>query len=306
LVKGRSSNTFNKKCGNYNQNHRGLPLNDKSNYKKYTCSNYIVVSLKQAGHALTYADFGTTYKYGTMRNTMSKLVDKGRVLKLPKECPARFILPEWAHRPEYSYVQRNDKRGKAVRFDFLSYLERISWSPVLGVHDLRLSFFVYQLHWIRGRGWKYCKRSHSFRRRFNLSYPVDVQCYDTGTVLVSIKCSAKPFTLDVDGLIALSHLLGEVRAYLNAPCVPEPSTWRVAQWHLNRDSEELQGASPDFYMTFKDFFDDTARFYYKNDLERYRAEVIQNPNQSIKEVFENILNRDNAPEKSKRGDFPSG
>jgi hypothetical protein len=111
--------------------------------------------------------------------------------------------------------------------------------------------------------------------------------------------------LDFDGLIALSNLLGEVRACLNSPCIPEPSTWLVSQWHLNRDSEKLE-CSPGTCLTFRDFFHDSARFYYKHNLKKYRAEVAQNPNLPFKEVFENIINRDNIPPKRFRGEVPSG
>jgi hypothetical protein len=177
------------------------------------------------------------------------------------------------------------------RFDFLSYLESLGWNSVSGIHDLKLSFMVYQLHWI-GAGWKYCRNSRSYSRLFMVSHPVSVQCFDTGTVLVSIRCSSKPFSLDSNGLVALTHLLGEVRACLHAPCIPDPSTWRVVQWHLNRDSEKLQGGGLDVYLTFRDFFDDSAQFYYKHRLNRVRAEVNQSPKRTIQEVFENILNRD--------------
>jgi hypothetical protein len=273
--------------------------NDKRNDRKVICSEHILKVLKHADQALNYADFGSLFSYGTLRNEMSKLVKNGKILKLPKESVARFILPEWAHRPEYSCIQRNDKKGRVGRFDFLSYLEGLNWERALGVHDLRLSFAVYQLHWA-GSGWKYCRRSRSYSRRLDLSYPVKAQCFDTGTVLVSVKCSSKPFPLDIEGLVALSNLLGEVRNALRAPCIPDPATWRIVQWHLNRDSEKLQGGGLDVYLTFRDFFGDSAQFYYKRSLERVRAEVNQSPKRTIQEVFENILNRDNVPEK---GDF---
>ena len=278
--------------------------NDKVDDKQEHCSGYIIRVLQGTDYALGYLGFGSAFTYGTLRNNMKKLVDGGKVLKLPKECPARFILSEWAHRPEYSCIVRNDKKGRAGRFDFLSYLESLRWSPVLGVHDLRLSFSVYQFHWM-GAGWKYCKNSHSYSRCFHLSYPVHVQCYDTGVVLVSIQCSSKPFSLDIDGLVALSNLLGEVRACLNSPAITEPYTWLISQWHLNRDSEQLEG-SPGTYLTFRDFFDDSARFYYKHNLKKYRAEVAQNPKRTVKEIFEIILNRDEILPKRNRGEALSG
>jgi hypothetical protein len=227
---------------------------------------------------------------------MSKHIKNGKVSTLPKECPKRFILSKWAHRPEYSCVIRNDKRGRVGKFDFLSYLESLSWQTFLGIHDLKFSFMVYHLHWIDNK-WKYCKSSRSYRRHFTLSYPVAVQCFNTGTAVISISCSSKPFPLDLSGVIALAHLLGEVRNCLHAPCIPDPSTWHIVQWHLNRDSDKLEGGGPDVYLTFKDFFDDSARFYYKHELSRVRAEVNQSPKRTIQEVFENILNRDNTPRK---------
>lgn len=85
----------------------------------------------------------------------------------------------------------------------------------------------------------------------------------------------------------------EVKCALHSPNVPDPLTWRVAHWHLNRDSEQLQGGGLDVYLTFKDLFDDSAQFYYKRALKKVRAEVSQSPQRSIQEVFEAALNRDN-------------
>lgn len=269
-------------------------FNDKVNDKKHSCSQYILNQLRQANQALTYRDFGAVYRYGTLRNTVNKLANNGKILKLPKECPARFILPQWANRPEYSSVQRNDTKGMAVKIDFVSFLESLPWSPDLAVHNLKLSFEVYHLRWI-GKDWQYCTKSHSYSRLFDLSYPVKVQCYNTGTVLVSIKSSCRPFRFDDSGLLALSSLLGEVRNALRAPCIPEPSTWLIVQWHLNRDSELIQGSGLAFCLTFRDFFNDAARIYYKYELNKVRAEVNQSPKRTLKEVSEEILNRDNNP-----------
>jgi len=265
--------------------------NDKPNDKKVTCSQHIIYTLEQADQALNYVDFGTIFAYGTLRNEMSKHVKNGKVLTLPKECPARFILPEWASRPEYSCVQKNYRKGMGVKFDFLSFLEGLGWDSVLAVHALKLSFGFYSFRWL-GDEWKYCKRSHSYRRRFDLSYPVSVQCFDTGTVLISIKSSVKPFPLDLDGLLSLTSLLGELRACLRAPCIPEPSSWVVVQWHLNRDSEEISIDGLSFHVTFRDFFNDVARLYFKRKLNRIRAEAVQSPKRTVKDLFESVLNRE--------------
>jgi hypothetical protein len=269
-------------------------LNDKKEYWKGGCCEYILCTLKAANHALGYLDFGNTYTYGTLRNGTNKLVKRRKLLALPKECPARFILPKWAHRPEYSCVQRTDKEGGGVKFDFLSYLEHLQWNPVLGLHDLKLVFWMYQFHWI-GNEWKYCKKSKSYSKQFELSYPVSVQCYDTGLVLVSIRCSAEPFPFDLEGLGALRSLLGELKNALHASGIPEPGTWLIKQWHLNRDSSKFHGGSPGGHLTFDDFFGDSAQFYYKRGLSRYRVEVSQNPKKSVQEIFEDVLNRDSIP-----------
>jgi len=269
-------------------------LNDKKECWKEYCSEYILSTLKAANQALTYRDFGAAYRYGTLRNTVNKLASNGKILKLPKECPTRFILTQWAHRPEYSSVRRNDKRGMAVKIDFLLFLESLPWSLDLAVHDLKLTFEVYHLRWI-GKDWQYCAKSHSFSRLFDLSYPVKVQCFDTGTGLISIESSCRPFRLDDSGLLALSSLLGEVRNALRAPCITEPSTWLIVQWHLNRDSEPIQGSGLAFCLTFRDFFSDTARIYFKHALNRVRAEVNPSPKRTCKAIFEEILNRDNIP-----------
>jgi hypothetical protein len=115
--------------------------------------------------------------------------------------------------------------------------------------------------------------------------------------LVSIKATVRPFKLDSDGLLSLASLLGEVRYCLHAPCIPEPSRWTVVQWHFNRDSEKMLGNGGSFSLTFRDFFNDFARVYYKHELDRVRVEAVQSPKRTIKEVFEEILNRDNYPRK---------
>jgi hypothetical protein len=223
---------------------------------------------------------------------MMALEGHRKVLPIPKEWPKRFILTDWVNRPEYACVQRNDKKGTMGRFDLLSCLEKLGWSIKLCVHNLKLCFLSYRFPWV-DKSWKFDPSSKSYCKFFDLSYPVRVQCYDTGSVMVSVKCSARPFPLDITGLQALNILLGEVRQILHAPCVPDPMTWRVAHWHLNRDSEPLMGGGPDSYITFRDFFGDSAQFYYKHSLDVIRAEVSQCPDQSIQEVFEKIIDRDN-------------
>jgi len=264
-----------------------------------TCRSYILAKAERLNHAFGYLDLDGRFAYGTLRNTLSELRKEGKILKLPKENPARFILPEWASRPEYSCVQKNDSKGMGVSFDFLSFLEGLGWGSVLAVHALKLSFGVYSLGWL-GDGWEYCRMSRSYRRRFVLSYPVSVQCFDTGTVLVSVKASVRPFRLDLDGLLSLTSLLGELRACLRAPCIPEPSSWVVVQWHLNRDSEPISVDGLSFHVTFRDFFNDVARFYFKHKLNRVRAEAVQNPKRTVKDVFESVLNREQV---CQMGDF---
>jgi len=266
-------------------------VSDRRNDKKVDCSTFILNRAKKLNRAFAYLDLKGRFKYGTLRNAMSKLVNNQKVLKLPRENPARFILAEWATRPEYMVMQKSDTTGIGVRFDFLSFLEGLGWDSVLAVHALKLNFAVCSLRWL-GDGWKYCKRSHSYRRRFDLSYPVSVQCFDTGTVLVSVNASVRSFRLDFDGLLSLTSLLGEIRACLSAPCVPEPSTWIVVQWHLNRDSEEISGGGISFHLTFRDFFNDVARLYFKHELDKVRAEAIQSPRRTVKDIFESVLNRD--------------
>ncbi len=265
---------------------------DKMQHQQRHCSAHIIAKLKSANHALTYLDFGKKYKYGTIRNTMSKLIHLGTVLPLPKECPKRFILKEWVHRPEYGCIQRNDKKGTVVRFDFLSYLESLGWSTSLSVHNLRLTFQVFNFTMF-GQGWNYCRKSHSYCKVLDLSYPVRIQCYDTGTVMISIKCNARTLHLDLSGILALTSLLGEVKHALNAPCVPDTTNWEIVHWHLNRDSEKLTGGGLDVHLTFRDFFGDAAQFYYKKPLKVMRAEVSQSPKKTLPEVFEKIIDRDN-------------
>jgi len=256
-----------------------------------TCRSYILAKAESLDHAFGYLDLDGRFAYGTLRNTIIELRKDGEILKLPKENPARFILSIWASRPEYSCVQKNDNKGMGVRFDFLSFLEGLGWGSVLAVHALKLRFGVYSFGWL-GDGWEYCRRSRSYRRRFVLSYPVSVQYFDTGTVLVSVKATARPFRLDLDGLLSLASLLGELRACLGAPCIPEPSKWLIVQWHLNRDSEPISVDGLSFHVTFRDFFHGFARMYFKHELNKIRVEAVQSPKRTVKDVFENILNRE--------------
>ena len=268
-------------------------IDDNKHLKKSKqhCSDYILTTLKAANRALNYLDFGK-FDYGTLRNNMHKLIEGGLVCVLPKECSGRYILKSWTNRPEYAWVIRNDKKSRVGKFDFLSYLESLQWDAKICVHNIKFTFQTYQYHWI-GPGWIYHKKNRSYTRTFNLSYPVKVQCFDTGTIMVHVSCSCRPFPLTLNGLSALQSLLGEVKNSLHAPCIPETADWFVAQWHLNRDSEILNGGGADVYLTFRDFFGDSAQFYYKHNLDKMRAEVSQSPKQSMKELFENVINRDN-------------
>lgn len=266
------------------------PKNDNKNGNKLVCSRFILDRAKQLNRAFYYSELAGSFSYGTLRNTVSKLRNEGKLLKLPKENPARFILPKWATRPEYSCVQRNDKKGMGVSFDFFSFLEQLPWSSHLSIHAIKLRFEVYSFNWL-GNGWTYSTRTHSYRQSFKLSYPINVQCFDTGTVLVSVKSSVRPFYLNLPGLLSLTCLLGELRERLRAPCIPEPADWLIVQWHLNRDTEAISIDGLSFQITFQDFFENLARLYYKHELKRVRAEAIQSPKQTIKELFEDVLNR---------------
>jgi hypothetical protein len=270
--------------------------NDNVRYIDEHCSCYILRLLKEINQAATYRDFGTKFPYGTLRNIASTLAKKGVITRLPNEYIARFILPEWTKRFEYYCAIKNNSRGRVAKFDFLSYLQSLGWDSVLCVHDLKLCLSVFHLNWVnkQSKNWTYCKENHSYRCTLNLSYPVKVVCYNTGVILVNIECSAKPFPLDSDGLASLLSLLGEIKASLNASNIPDPLTWAVVQWHLNKDSEKIsEGSCPHaMHFTFKDFFNDAAQFYYKPEIGKYRAETIQNPDMSIKQVFEEVLNRD--------------
>jgi hypothetical protein len=274
-----------------------MTRNDDTTVTTTTCRSYILAELRRVDHALTYRDLKEgakeRFSYGTLRNNVSRLKEDGLVIAMPKECPVRLILSDWMHRPEYLAAVKNDKKGMGGKFDFLSFLEGLGWESALSVHALKLRFEVCSFGWL-GNSWTYGKRSRSYRRRFVLSYPVSVQCFDTGTVLVSVKASARPFRLDLDGLLSLTSLLGELRACLRAPCIPEPSKWLFVQWHLNRDSEEISVDGLSFHVTFRDFFNDVARVYFKHELNRVRAEAVQSPKRTMKDVFENVLNRDQA------------
>ncbi len=160
------------------------------------CSKFIVNTLKAADHALTYPDFGETYDYGTLRNEMRKLAKDGEVLSPIHEWPKRFILREWAARPEYAAVRRNDKRSTVGRFDFLSYLEGLDWSSTLAVHNLKFSFEAFQFPWLP-ISWDYCAGNNSWSKSFDLSYAAKVQCFNTGSVVISVRCSARPIPLDL-------------------------------------------------------------------------------------------------------------
>jgi len=263
---------------------------DKENDSNVVCSGFILDRAEQLNRAFYYSELDGPFSYGTLRNTVSKLRNEGKLLKLPKENPSRYILPKWASRPEYSCVQRNDKKGMGVSFDFFSFLEQLPWSAHLSIHAIKLRFEVYSFNWLDD-GWTYSTRTHSYRRSFNLSYPINIQCFDTGTVLVSVKSSVRPFHLNLHGLISLTCLLGELRERLHAPCIPEPANWLIVQWHLNRDSEPISIDGLSFQVTFQDFFENVARLYYKHELKRVRAEAIQSPKQTIKELFEDALNR---------------
>jgi len=120
-----------------------MPKNNDTTMTTTTCRSYILAKAKRLDYAFGYSDLDGPFAYGTLRNTLSKLGEYGKILKLPNENPARFILHEWATRPEYSCVQKNDNTGMGVRFDFSSFLESLGWDSVLAVHALKLRFILF-------------------------------------------------------------------------------------------------------------------------------------------------------------------
>lgn len=231
---------------------------------------------------------------------MVKLRKNHKILKLPKECPARFILSSWKDRPEYKRWFQNDKtpmgdregHDPELRFDFDKFVESLDWGELAYVHDVRVEFDAACVNGVSSNaGWRWSSSSHSWRRRFlDLEFPMTVQVYDSGRIQVVVKCSLKPIPFDFEGLTRLATVLGELKGLLGWSGVPNVVDWMVTSWHYGKDSlNEVSGAP--FNVTFETWSRNLARIYAKSELKKIRVEEIQSPRRTVQDLFEAVINR---------------
>ena len=271
-----------------------------------TCRSYILAKAKRLDYAFSYSDLDGPFAYGTLRNTLSKLREDREILKLPQECPARFILASWKDRLEYKRWFQNDKtpmggqgkvfrRGSVLVVGFASFVESLDWGELAYVHNVRVEFDAVRVDGVSPvSGWCWSPESHSWSRKFDdLEFPLTVQVYDTGRIQVVAKCSLKPIPFDFEGLTRLATVLGELKGRLGWSNVPNVVDWTVTSWHYGKDSlNEVSGAS--LNATFKTWSQTLARIYTKSELKKIRVEEIQSPRRKVQDLFEEVMNRDEA------------
>lgn len=281
-----------------------MTRNNDTTMTSTTCRSYILAEAKRVNRAFLYSDLRRRFAYGTLRNNMSQLREDGKVLKFPKECPARFILASWKDRPEYRRWFRNDKppmgvrvrvfkRGSELRVDFASFVESLDWSELVYVHDVRVEFDCVRLDGVCSEaGWRWSPRSYSWRRKFeDLEFPLTVQVYDSGRVQVAVRCSLKPIPFDFEGLTRLTAVLGELKGRLGWGNVPNVVDWIVTSWHYGKDGlNEVSGAS--LNVTFATWSRTLGRIYSKSELKKIRVEEIQSPRRTVQDLFEAVMNRE--------------
>jgi len=264
------------------------------------CSLFVLSKGEELDRAFCYRDLNGLFTYGTLRNVICSLRRNGKILKFPKENPARFILTKWKTRPEYMTVFKNyrDPMGvgltKRVKpcFDFVRVIESLGWEDLPYLHNIRLEFNVFRADGVSSSdGWQWCKRSFSYRKRFYcFEFPLFVQLYDSGRVQVLVKCSMAPVPFCFSGLTSLTSVLGELKGKLDWVGAPRVVDWVVTSWHYGKDSvKEVSGAS--FNVTFQTWSNTFARIYVKRELRKVRVEEIQSPNRTVQELFETVMNR---------------
>jgi hypothetical protein len=245
-------------------------------------------------------DLSGRFEYGTLRNNISKLTNKGDILKFPDENPARYILRAWRTRPEYRAYFKNDSDPMGVSltkrvkpcFDFVGFVESLDWGELAYLHNIRLEFNVFRVCGVcRSDGWCWCRRSHSYRKGFNcFEFPLMVQLYDSQRVQVAVRCSMTPIPFNFAGLTRLTSALGELKGKLGWVGAPSVVDWVVTSWHYGKDSaQEVSG--PSFNVTFQTWAKTFARIYVKRELNKVRVEEIQSPNRTVQELFEKVMNQ---------------
>jgi len=140
-----------------------------------SCRQYILHVARSLNHAFTYGDLEGPFKYGTLRNSVSILRKSEEILKLPKENPARFILKEWANRPEYKVESDNlpmgarvERVGQEMKVDFVSFVESLDWGELAYVHDVKVEFNAVRLDGVSSSsGWTVIVRRSFSGKRFS-------------------------------------------------------------------------------------------------------------------------------------------
>lgn len=163
------------------------------------------------------------------------------------------------------------------------------------IHDIKLKIYS-NLHRYLSQE-KVNPKNHGIKKRIQLSQEVwaNVLVYPD-VVQVDLACTDNPLIYDIDGVIRLTFLLGQLYAIMQFWASFKASIapfyeWIITHYHFGKDSTESYSGQT-FHITYDDFSNGMVRFYskkMKNGNTIARIEQIHTPRKPLEKEINKII-----------------
>jgi Fe2+ or Zn2+ uptake regulation protein len=247
----------------------------------------------------TLFEKGIKCKPGTFYNYISDLQKQGKVVS------RRSSLAYYRYVVEENEIHGMGDRNQSVISDqgfvntVLELARANGFEAICRVHDVHLatSFWYAEAFaervsshpevWYKENcfRWKPNKKAQSWNIQLFVGYHyrVSFQVFECGTLTAIIKCAGKPFPAKLEGLRNLEDVLNEacliVFGQRRSWPFPPLDKWVITFWHYGRDSKRTFDCC--FNVVFRDWFENLARIYIREEDGRLRIEEFQNPRKTL-------------------------
>jgi hypothetical protein len=261
---------------------------------------------------LCFNSYGKDYKmtHGTFRNKISKFI-KEDIVELAYNSGISFYTLKGAKiggktiTPNHTGVPYTNNP-----------LYRLLLEHPLGktsVHDIRLLFEVKEI-------WKFLSinpqvKLNHFSKDIELgkwiietNFFVSVAVHRTDSVSISVGCSYRPVSLDINGIMRFTSVLARIEERISGilqnglikdcdstisprSLIPSYTNWNVTMWHLNMDGL-VEYSGEKFHISWEDAQHVIIRAYTKQFEDkkiRIRLEKQEYPNKSIFDAINDRL-----------------
>lgn len=236
-----------------------------------------------------------TFKYGTIRNILSKLKKDDKIERIYQSLIAFYTL-------------KGVKLGKSITLNrkegHLTYTQKtfFEWLKSLptqnpAIHDIRLQFSLKGIWKILSNSQNKLieKKDEKYNKDITIvplyqdNLKILATIHHTDTVSIILSCSNHPISIDEDGRIRLTSSLSRIQERLQVSVsgeriIPSPMVWTVDMWHFGTDL--LYGYNGErFELKWEDALG-VFRIYSKKNKE-IRFEIQEYPRKPLIDSLQN-------------------